>query len=624
MEEEVLDCQSSSLCSTHPSRRRRSGGRSSDTQRIPDIGEASGFEALDFSGALEGEEETLEQAAANVLQLALPISIRGDPNDDEEANIGNLVDAEHVDACADIESDIESDIGDEDIIEGPDNEYIDEEEDDLILDELSFGLGRRVSPPMVVLDEACVARFEKRLSSVIEGLQKWTERTTWDKFWQAKDTEEGSAMTRSFWELLRKVSHQFLMDMYCRAIPPYCQVVLGKAAWTYEDFLSLPDNWDLESRKGVYGNFPFSHGAPSNDGEHECCVGSSLNRRGTRARILVHVKRSSLTLMELVDNKDAHSAHYQYTCRTQVECNFRILAAFDNHSIPKGYVFLLEGIFMILLRTYNNPGYTSRWTSLASYVLVKEISDNANLPAMKWKGLNRAWPLCQGFRNGDAHTASPCEHCNTMTQPAKHTRYLANSEDPLGGGYHCQRCYVFRRDTGRLPIEEELRKRQIKSAAITTNKAMKKENAANSVTDPTCSNPACDQLQSEHERPFRTITIQPGGLYCGNCVWNVETHGSLRTEIEVRTCRLKRDVSVRRNEGLAYCHFCLAISNRFRGGITVIKAGFVLCQQCKKSPGGPAGSLRVLRRGLRLANRKKLVAQLRLKKATAKSPCGNC
>lgn len=237
------------------------------------------------------------------------------------------------------------------------------------------------------------------------------------------------------------------------------------------------------------------------------------------------------------------SLHYRQICREGVQSNFRMIAAFDR-PMERGYLNLLEGIFIILFKTYNYPSYYSNWAPPSSYDLVKEIRTSLDVSNVSWMGKNASWPVFQGFYNNGVYSSSPCCNptCKQMTFPIAETkrikrrsRSLADPGNPLGGGYLCGICGRYSEfHRGELPsgklIETRVKYREAREAAG---------------GDATCH--SCGRLESQfhakrvghvrrksiHDRKFRLHSLVPNALFCTSCHDHNDREGKLRTEEEV-------------------------------------------------------------------------------------------
>jgi hypothetical protein len=193
-------------------------------------------------------------------------------------------------AASDVEyedfSDIESvDVDDDDIVEVGDDIFISSPDDEVDSDddgeayaESSFG-HEQVSELIATVDNVCVQRFQRRFRKIIDGLARYAHETP-------KIILDGQrAMSFGFWSLIGRASMDFIMDMHMDTIPHEAQSVLGKETWAWEDFLSLPDNCLLDTRKGIYANFPSEVNAAGRM-LCECYVGSS--RKSIKSRVGQH------------------------------------------------------------------------------------------------------------------------------------------------------------------------------------------------------------------------------------------------------------------------------------------------------------------------------------------------
>ncbi|KAH7371380.1 hypothetical protein BKA66DRAFT_444092 [Pyrenochaeta sp. MPI-SDFR-AT-0127] len=421
------------------------------------VAEINAIGASDIPGGEKPSGEDDEESIANIsAQHAADINAIGASDipegetplgeDDEEFTVN--ISAQH---AAEINADEEVDEEDE-FFPGPDPNI----EDDTINEPDIYG----VSLKPEVTDAEVNPDFARKLRIILDALCEWAKGITYSDYTALAEADR--PVTISTWRVLRVVSMHFLLGIYIHAIPLRVQELFLKKKWLLEDFLSLPEVEDSNANQGLYGNFPTSHLKRASKIGCESYVGSTTE---LKRRIIEHLAVSSRYTVDSLPKRHARSLHYRTTCRDDVVCNFRMLAQFKR-PIHKGYLILLEGIFMVLLGSYNCPGYYAKYATQSSYKLVKDIRAQLDIPATPWRGLNAAWPLRQGFTSRGPRTPSQCCNaaCMMMTYPPhmmpdgpKHPRALANAWNPLGG-YLCRRCESYRERHGVLPDSVTLAK----------------------------------------------------------------------------------------------------------------------------------------------------------------------
>lgn len=220
----------------------------------------------------------------------------------------------------------------------------------------------------------------------------------------------------------------------------------------------------------------------------------------SKQRSICRESRSSsiaaVSLEELLES-DKRSRHYEYMCQEGAVSNFRVLASFKTASMPQGYLFLLEGLMMIILDTYQDPGTGTyhKWCNKVSFDFVKKLRSTSGFPPVEWKGLNGAWSCYQGFNNVTAKGVSPCmndcygrpTYPKTRRPTDEGPRGLAVKGDPLLGGYNCGYCAPKLRRHGRLLTADEVRR-------CFEKKELRKEYG----WDAACA--CCKRLESEFHR----------------------------------------------------------------------------------------------------------------------------
>lgn len=512
------------------------------------------------------------------------ISSQSHPNGEADDEIHQILAA----LAAEEGTEEDFDLEEEEVFEGPDevDEIVDDANavhDDLLDEEKleEDGLGNAEAG---TFDEA----FERMLRKMLQSLIGWVKAQDYRAFKQLHS--EHRPVTFTMFHVLGKVSIDFLLKLYLAAIPLQVQQVLTKKTWTREDFLSLPNVKDNDMRPGIYGDF--ATGELSGDPQLgvEAYVGSTIKlARRVRQHEAIGRNHTPATLPK----KNRNSFHYQQICRSGVSSNFRVLAVFREHVEP-GYLTLLEGIMMIILGSYNNPGYTTKYNPASSYDLVSTIRKSVSLPKIPWTGLNAAFSLKQGFVAASVKKPSKCCNpaCSNMTYrpqdvpegESRTKRLLEDPGNPLGG-FICGACGNYRQRHGRLP-----------DAALIMRLATIRNLRQIHGDDASCHN--CGVLESEIRKGTglsadgtKTYTWKvahqghssyPGKVFCGPCIGFLNSKGRLRTQDEVQQLKAARALKKSRKTGnTPQCENCGAIE----GGLGVsgkmgIREGQTLCTAC--------------------------------------------
>jgi hypothetical protein len=406
----------------------------SDDER-EELREQDGKHTLHAPGGASAVLKSQASVEATVPCVSLPPSDKSAEEDE-------------IDASMAVELVAEDEVGDEEFIPCPDD--VDEDEATAV-EVTTETMGAYSS------SQSSSRIFEDALRQVIVSLSDWARSLDLKSMHVSR-----RPLSFGFWVLLRKVSVDFLVSLYLPAIPYEVQVLFEKDTWSNSDLLSLSHAED-DLRQGIYCDF-----ASVALGTSVCdaYIGSS---QSLRFRISAHLKIAKRSVADL-PRGIRKSFHYRAICQDGVQANFRKLAAF-NLPVELGYLSLLEGIFMILFRTYNYPGYTSKWAPKVTYDVVQEISKSLRIPVLPslWQGMNASWTLYQGFKNTGNKSQSPCgnPHCDRMTYPkgsllpegetTKQGRSHCDSGDPLGP-YVCGFCTEYRSRWKQLPDAAALAK----------------------------------------------------------------------------------------------------------------------------------------------------------------------
>lgn len=291
--------------------------------------------------------------------------------------------------------------------------------------------------------------FKEMLQFLITKLCEWAQNTTAEEITQTPI--EQRPVSQSMWSILRKVGVEFLVNLFLPAIPREVQQVFVAEKCNASNLLSLAKVQPQDIYQGIYADLPVRNE------EVECYIGSTSSLKRRMAEHLGVVAKKDVEALAECHRK---SFHYRFLSDKNTKANFRKLAIFRN-PIPTGYLIILESVFMIMLQSYNDPGYYATYSTRQSYRMVKNLREQIELPTMPWcgHGLNAAWPLRQGLTSRGNAKPLPCSNteCQTMTFPRymmpegpKCTRALFNSLDPLGG-YICRRCDSYKERHGHLP-----------------------------------------------------------------------------------------------------------------------------------------------------------------------------
>jgi hypothetical protein len=436
-------------------------------------------------------------------------------------------------------------------------------------------------------------RFQQILRKALEELITWAKKQPW-KAWEVLPPRD-RAVTIGARRVLFRTSADFLLDMFMAAFPIEVQDFIASETWTLEAILALSDTFG-DYRQGVYGNFP-TNGPGRSEIGCEAYVGSasSMHNRNYSDSTSHNEVASSYTV-DTLPSQYQRSLHYRDICRDDVECNFRALAGF-NEPVERGYVFLLEGVVMILMGTYNDRGRYHRWASKASYDLVKQVRSSLvstlGLPEAPWKGLNAAWPFFQGFGGSIRGKPSPCanEACGAMSYPwskrpegyPKRARSLLNPLDPFGK-YICPACSLYRERNGQLPSLEWCQK--------AAERVRFRQENGNDVPCDCCAILESQLPEKEQVLKDGSVTFYrtshyphpnfPGKRFCTGCRSFIEINQRVQTPDEIVKLRAYRELENIRRQGTApVCDNCFAVQGGLGSkGEHHSKDGMILCMPC--------------------------------------------
>jgi hypothetical protein len=371
--------------------------------------------------------------------------------------------------------------------------------------------------------------FRKLLRSILVLLVAWAS----DNIGQMRNlSRDQRAMTMGTASFLTHCNIDFVLNLFLSGIPLQVQQLFSKKSWRVSDFMSLPTVALGDNRNGIYGNFATGNISPSNPMGCQVYVGQSVK---LWSRILEHLHIAVKYVVDSLPDKVARSLHYLCICRSGVQSNFRQLAVFEDGA-QKGYLMLLETVFMILFGTFKSQGYTHQYATSAAFDLVEKIRRELKLANTPWKGMNAALPALQGFSRPSRQWSQCCnEDCNAMTAPRsqsaklppgspRSSRRLVNEQDPLGG-YFCSGCKLYLDRCGVLPGPNECAKMVRMRMSVQTR--------------PKDDDPKCEDcgLRASDDPSLKSLKkfawVPPGegpikGWHCATCYEHFRLHGEHR------------------------------------------------------------------------------------------------
>lgn len=249
------------------------------------------------------------------------------------------------------------------------------------------------------------------------------------------------AMKPSYWKAFRDLDIDTWLEKYLKAIPEQVQALFEKESWSFDDLFALPSFKKIPKRQGVYGIFFRSeHNGQEKEMGYVGAAPSGLKRRFDAHNGIIRYTRAGT-----VHSSMKNVRLYRHAGRSEfpLEFSFKVLAVFDEYT-EQGYVYMLEGISMVLLRTFHLQ-FERRTNTQASFDLFNQVCDNFGITRQLF-GLNMAWCLTQKFPHPLCSVPSPCQNpaCDTMTFPSgmksSCDRRVSYKGDP-SNGFLCYWCH---------------------------------------------------------------------------------------------------------------------------------------------------------------------------------------
>lgn len=243
-----------------------------------------------------------------------------------------------------------------------------------------------------------------------------------------------SPMTRAWWSFLRKVSLEFLLELYLDAFSLRVKSILGKRHFGKDDLLQLPRNWKTCKLRGCYVDVITGSGVENRAG-YDVYVGSSTRKWGIRARMNDY---ESVKMGRRVEKRD-HGAHLSLLRKDSCQINLRLLATLSPISTPRPYVNFLEKVLSVYLQTLQTPGPTyHEWATPMALYWTKQCTPRDLLPVL-YMGLNRACQLRQGLYAPKGPRV--CFNC----QASKSDKWFTAVAGRPFFDVICTNCYQFQR-----------------------------------------------------------------------------------------------------------------------------------------------------------------------------------
>ena len=262
-------------------------------------------------------------------------------------------------------------------------------------------------------------------------------------------------MTQGFQYLLCAADEDFLVTSVLDGVPKSTKLILGKEQFTINELTCLPCLSDSElSEHGIYVDVVQ---VGDNILEWRTYVGSSSK-----------VIRRWYTY--LTERKDS-IYHSQYIRRPGRIINLRCIAHFGFQ--PDFWLTTFaETIFTVYIGTvhdpranWKGPEYSNKYMNDELYEAFGKVRLDCALQCIANRGLNRTWPLAQGWRGVGITSGAECVNCKRVVpqtdDPTFHRSCWVYVDPcrPSGNNVMCMNCRRFGRVYGRArPVSLEKRR----------------------------------------------------------------------------------------------------------------------------------------------------------------------
>ncbi|KAJ5549634.1 hypothetical protein N7513_006868 [Penicillium frequentans] len=335
-----------------------------------------------------------------------------------------------------------------------DFEYFDDEIVDEVLDDAEYPGTEAESPDDFIKDERLeeaellkpyqeatnkpsnIPKAQSRLATYFRGIIEILRA-------RAMVSKDEDAMVFSVQGRLKKHSVDEMFDIYFSGVSPGWNDLFERDphTWTEKDFLDgklCRASDDKEEQQGVYVDILSSKDSRELIGAY---VGSSkkMSRRIKEHRdIADRLNRGMAKSYE-------RSVYYAMLRKKEVEAHDFVFAQFPNR-LPPAYLVTLEGIVTLLFGTIRKFQEGSGYNSLSVWDLLQQVRKDIGLAQQGWEGLNRAFPLLQGYQ-GNRKLPKNCTcvnpKCTLSRDGMKFTRVRPEWEDVFPSGYLCSACYQW-------------------------------------------------------------------------------------------------------------------------------------------------------------------------------------
>ncbi|QKX62732.1 uncharacterized protein TRUGW13939_09894 [Talaromyces rugulosus] len=354
------------------------------------------------------------------------------------------------------------------------------------------------------------------------------------------------AMNPSYWKAFRDLDIDTWLEKYLKAIPEQVQALFEKESWSFDVLFALPSFKKIPKRQGVYGIFFQSehHGQEKEMGY----VGAAPT--GLKKRFDAHNETIRYTRVGTVHSSKKDMCLYRHAGRSEFpfEFSFKVLAVFDGYT-EQSYVYMLEGIFMVLLRTFYLL-FENKTNTQASFDLFNqsgELLPDAEAIAKRNRRRDEKQglidPICDGCHRPKSEIIKDNSH-NVSTQ------VLINSLHKDGKRY-CMYCYNFVKQNKEEPSSEEIGKlfrgERIRRAL---EKGEYKACQNCGFTPPLNHSDESDEQKLKYHKPTEKVL-------CFRCREHYSGHGTLRVPFADAVQEKRRQIKEAENRGETIkCYLC--------------------------------------------------------------------
>ena len=176
------------------------------------------------------------------------------------------------------------------------------------------------------------------------------------------------------------------------------------------------------------------------------------------------------------------TAHSQAIRKPGRLVNLRCIAHFGFEPVYWLTTFA-ESILMLLLGTVQDSRfgeYNSIYLNDALYDEIRNIRSKCDLPEPQYKGLNRTWPLLQGWKDFGIKSGAECVNCGRVVPPLSDPAFkryhwlYADSARPKSSQVICERCGMYEKKHSQ-PRPAEMEERWMRMSLPTRPRPQKCE-----------------------------------------------------------------------------------------------------------------------------------------------------